>query len=182
MREEGNRRAACTTLELRHDSPIWSADMNAIDQVLNELVVANRVLSNENIVDAYGHVSIRHPDDPTRFFMARSLPPEMVEREDIMEFSVSDASPIGDDRQPCVERFIHSGIFEARQDVQAVVPAGRSGGLKPPGGGLSALTGHDTPCRNRDRADPRTCFFRVRLANSLGIVAPGNRSRPLAGT
>ncbi len=97
--------------------------MNATDRVLNELVVANRVLSNENIVDAYGHVSIRHPDDPSRFLMARSLPPEMVEREDIMEFSVSDASPIGDDRQPAIERFIHSGIFEARPDVQAVVHA-----------------------------------------------------------
>ena len=97
--------------------------MNALDTVLTELVVANRVLSNENVVDAYGHVSIRHPDDPARFFMARSLPPEMVDREDIMEFSVSDANPIGDDRQPCVERFIHSGIFEARPDVQAVVHA-----------------------------------------------------------
>lgn len=97
--------------------------MNALDKVLNELVVANRVLSKEDIVDAYGHVSIRHPGDPTRFFMARSLPPELVEREDIMEFSVSDASPIGDDRQSPVERFIHSGIFEARPDVQAVVHA-----------------------------------------------------------
>jgi ribulose-5-phosphate 4-epimerase/fuculose-1-phosphate aldolase len=97
--------------------------MNAIDKLLNELVVANRVLSKEDIVDAYGHVSIRHPDDPKRFFLARSLPPEMVEREDIMEFSVSDAEPIDDERQPPVERFIHSAILEARPDVQAVVHA-----------------------------------------------------------
>ena len=97
--------------------------MNTLDTMLNELVVANRVLSKEDIVDAYGHVSIRHPDDPARFFMSRSLPPEMVEREDIMEFAVSDASPIGDDRQAPIERFIHSGIFESRPDVQAVVHA-----------------------------------------------------------
>jgi HCOMODA/2-hydroxy-3-carboxy-muconic semialdehyde decarboxylase len=97
--------------------------MNALDKALTELVVANRVLSNENIVDGYGHVTIRHPGDPTRFFMARSLPPEMVERDDIMEFSVADASPVDDDRQPAVERFIHSEIFAARPDVQAVVHA-----------------------------------------------------------
>jgi HCOMODA/2-hydroxy-3-carboxy-muconic semialdehyde decarboxylase len=97
--------------------------MNTIDRALTELVVANRVLSNENIVDGYGHVTIRHPDDPTRFFMARSLPPEMVERDDIMEFAVADASPINDDRQPAIERFIHSEIFAARPDVQAVVHA-----------------------------------------------------------
>jgi ribulose-5-phosphate 4-epimerase/fuculose-1-phosphate aldolase len=97
--------------------------MNSIESLLNELVVANRVLSNENIVDGYGHVSVRHPHDATRFFMARSLPPEMVEREDIMEFSVSDAAPVHDERQPAVERFIHSAIFEARPDVHAVVHA-----------------------------------------------------------
>ena len=97
--------------------------MNALDNLLNELVVANRVLSTENIVDAYGHVTVRHPEDPNRFFMARSLPPEMVERDDIMEFSVSDGEPIDDDRQAAVERFIHSGILAARPDVQAVVHA-----------------------------------------------------------
>lgn len=97
--------------------------MNALDKALTELVVANRVLSNEDIVDGYGHVSIRHPEDPARFLMSRSLPPEMVEREDIMEFAVADASPIDDDRQPAVERFIHSEIFAARPDVQAVVHA-----------------------------------------------------------
>ncbi len=97
--------------------------MNALDKALTELVVANRVLSNENVVDAYGHVTIRHPDDPARFLMSRSLPPEMVERDDIMEFAVADASPIDDDRQPAVERFIHSEIFAARPDVQAVVHA-----------------------------------------------------------
>jgi ribulose-5-phosphate 4-epimerase/fuculose-1-phosphate aldolase len=97
--------------------------MSTLDAKLNELVIANRVLSREDIVDAYGHVSIRHPDDPTRFFLSRSLPPEMVERDDIMEFAVSDASPIADDRQAPIERFIHSAIFESRPDVQAVVHA-----------------------------------------------------------
>jgi ribulose-5-phosphate 4-epimerase/fuculose-1-phosphate aldolase len=97
--------------------------MTPLDKALTELVVANRVLSNEDIVDGYGHVSIRHPDDPSRFFMSRSLPPEMVERDDIMEFAVADASPIDDDRQPAVERFIHSEIFAARPDVHAVVHA-----------------------------------------------------------
>ena len=38
--------------------------MNELDAVLDELVVGNRILANENVVDAYGHVSIRHPGNP----------------------------------------------------------------------------------------------------------------------
>ena len=57
-----------------------------LDTVLSELVIANRILANEGVVDAYGHVSVRHPTRPDRFFMARMLAPELVERGDLMEF------------------------------------------------------------------------------------------------
>jgi HCOMODA/2-hydroxy-3-carboxy-muconic semialdehyde decarboxylase len=96
--------------------------MRELDTLLNDLVIANRILSNENIVDAYGHVSVRHPEDPSRFFLARSLSPDLVERADIMEFTL-DGDPINDDRTPYHERFIHSAIYEARPDVRAVVHA-----------------------------------------------------------
>jgi HCOMODA/2-hydroxy-3-carboxy-muconic semialdehyde decarboxylase len=90
--------------------------------VIRDLVIANRILANENIVDAYGHVSIRHPDKPDRFYLARSLAPELVDQDDILEFTL-DGEPINDDRSPYLERFIHGAIFEARPDVQAVVHA-----------------------------------------------------------
>jgi HCOMODA/2-hydroxy-3-carboxy-muconic semialdehyde decarboxylase len=89
----------------------------------NDLVIANRILANENVVDAYGHVSLRHPEDPKRFFLARSLAPELIEAGDIMEFDLEGRALGGDARQPYLERFIHAGVYEARPDVMAVVHA-----------------------------------------------------------
>ena len=94
-----------------------------IESALSDLVIANRILANENVVDAYGHVSIRHPRDPQRFFLARSLSPDRVERGDIMEFDLEGNPTGGDARQPYLERFIHAAAYEARPDVQAVVHA-----------------------------------------------------------
>ena len=87
-----------------------------------DLVIANRILSNEDVVDAYGHISVRHPDNPKRFFMSRSRAPELVERHDLIEFD-QEGEPVKDKRQPYLERFIHAGIFESRPDVMAVVHA-----------------------------------------------------------
>ncbi len=56
------------------------AAMSQLEDLLRDLVVANRILSNEDVVDAYGHISVRHPDNPKRFFMSRSRAPELVER------------------------------------------------------------------------------------------------------
>jgi len=97
--------------------------MIELDFALNQLVIANRILANENVVDAYGHVSIRHPSKPERFFMAHMLAaPEMVERTDLVEYGL-DGQPVSDGRTPSIERFIHSAIYEARPEVQSVVHA-----------------------------------------------------------
>ena len=97
--------------------------MNDLDRALCDLVIANRILSHENVVDAYGHVSVRHPHDPKRYLLARSLSPEMVQQADIMEFEL-DGTPVGGDRrQPYLERFIHGAVYEARPEVIAVVHA-----------------------------------------------------------
>src|SRR5262249_6826099 len=93
-----------------------------LDFVLNELVIANRVLANEGVVDAYRHVSARHSSKVERFFMARMLATELVERGDLMEFGL-DGQAISDSRAPSVERFIHGAIYEARPEVQGVVHA-----------------------------------------------------------
>ena len=89
----------------------------------NDLVVANRILAKENVVDAYGHVSIRHPEEPKRFYLARSLAPDLVEPGDIMEFDLEGNALGGDRRQPYLERFIHAAVYEARADVMSVVHA-----------------------------------------------------------
>jgi HCOMODA/2-hydroxy-3-carboxy-muconic semialdehyde decarboxylase len=97
--------------------------MTDLDRALADLVIANRILAHENVVDAYGHVSVRHPENPGRYLLARSVSPEMVERADIMEFEL-DGTPVGGDaRQPYLERFIHGAVYEARPEVLAVVHA-----------------------------------------------------------
>ncbi len=86
----------------------------------HELAVANRILAHEGVIDAFGHVSIRHPDDPGRYFLARSRSPELVEPADILEFDL-DSQPV---KPPTVqlyaERVIHGEIFKVRPDVIAV--------------------------------------------------------------
>ncbi|MCJ9714598.1 class II aldolase/adducin family protein, partial [Bordetella hinzii] len=63
--------------------------MNAeIKSCIDDLVVANRVLARFGVLDGFGHVSVRNPQDPTRFFLSRSLAPELVTADDIMEFGM----------------------------------------------------------------------------------------------
>jgi len=97
--------------------------MSNIDAVIKELVIANRILAREEVVDAYGHVSVRHPGDPSRFLIARSLAPELVGPEDIVELDL-DGQPVrSEDRALYLERFIRAAIFAARPDVMAAVHA-----------------------------------------------------------
>src|ERR1700738_334073 len=93
--------------------------MSSLDHLIQDLVVANRILTREDVVDAYGHVSVRNPDNPQHFFISRSLSPELVEREDIVELGL-DGQPVRDEKRTLyLERFIHAAIFEARPDIQA---------------------------------------------------------------
>src|SRR5580700_7760824 len=97
--------------------------MPALDALIQDLVIANRILAKEEVVDAYGHVSVRHPDDPGRFLIARSLAPELVGPDDIVELDL-DGQPVrADKRSLYLERFIHAAIFAARPEVMAVVHA-----------------------------------------------------------
>jgi len=95
--------------------------MNVPEQTLRDLVIGNRILAHQNVVDAYGHISVRHPSNPEHFLLSRSRGPELVVEADIMEFTL-DGKVVGDDRRPpYTERFIHGGIYEARPDVNSIV-------------------------------------------------------------
>jgi ribulose-5-phosphate 4-epimerase/fuculose-1-phosphate aldolase len=95
--------------------------MTAPDQILRDLVIGNRILAHQNVVDGYGHISVRHPSNPEHFLLSRSRAPELVTEDDIMEFKL-DGSVVGDDkRPPYLERFIHGALYEARPDVNSVV-------------------------------------------------------------
>jgi len=97
--------------------------MSNLDSIFRDLVIANRILATEEVVDAYGHVSIRHPDNPNHFLIARSLAPDLVTADDIVELGL-DGQPVGNEKRTLyLERFVHAAIFEARPEVTAVVHA-----------------------------------------------------------
>jgi len=90
-------------------------------EALEELVTANRILAHEDVFDAFGHVSIRHPEHADRFIMSRARAPECIEIDDLMQFTL-DGTPIEPrGRKPYAERFIHAAVYEARADARAVV-------------------------------------------------------------
>ena len=94
----------------------------AVDPALIEdLVAANRILAEEGVLDAYGHVSIRHPNDPNRYLMSRSRAPSLVTASDIIEYDL-DSNPIDPQgSRSVIERFIHGEIYKLRPDVKAVI-------------------------------------------------------------
>jgi HCOMODA/2-hydroxy-3-carboxy-muconic semialdehyde decarboxylase len=93
------------------------------EPTLTELALSYRILVNERVLDAYGHVSIRHPKNPNRFLMARSgeLAPAYVTANDIMEFDLDSNAIDLRGRALHSERFIHGEIYKVRPDVNAVV-------------------------------------------------------------
>jgi ribulose-5-phosphate 4-epimerase/fuculose-1-phosphate aldolase len=87
-----------------------------------DLVLANHVLADQGIVDAFGHVSVRSFSDPSHLFIARSMPPELVQLSDILMVDIRTCEPIGNPGQRTyLERFIHCSIYRARPAVQSVV-------------------------------------------------------------
>jgi HCOMODA/2-hydroxy-3-carboxy-muconic semialdehyde decarboxylase len=88
---------------------------------LDDLVAANRILASEGVLDAYGHVSVRHPTNPSHYLMSRSLAPVLVTAADIMEYDADSNAVDPRGRSSVLERFIHGEIFRARADVKAVI-------------------------------------------------------------
>jgi ribulose-5-phosphate 4-epimerase/fuculose-1-phosphate aldolase len=98
-------------------SPIPGVDPALIE----DIVVGSRILAELGVLDAFGHVSARHPTNSNHFLMSRSLAPALVTADDIMEFDL-DGNPVdARGRAVFLERFIHSEIYKARPDVMSVV-------------------------------------------------------------
>ena len=95
--------------------------MGAATDVFGDLAAASRILVANNVVDAFGHVSLRHPSNPGRYLMARSIAPALVTPEDIIEYDLDSNALTANGRGSFLERFIHGEIYKARPDVMAVV-------------------------------------------------------------
>lgn len=86
-----------------------------------DLAAASRILAAQGVVDGFGHVSMRHPDAPDRYLMARSLAPALVTPEDIIEYDLESNACNAAGRASFLERFIHGEIYRARPEIMAVV-------------------------------------------------------------
>lgn len=89
-------------------------------EAIDQLVMANRIIANEGVVDALGHISVRNPENPKTFFIARRISSLEVTRQDIAEVDLEGnivSTPVlvipG-------ETFIHVAIYKNRPDVNAV--------------------------------------------------------------
>jgi ribulose-5-phosphate 4-epimerase/fuculose-1-phosphate aldolase len=89
--------------------------------LVSDLVAGNHILASENIVDGYGHISVRHPANKDRFLLSRSLAPESVTPADVLEYGLDGEAIDPKGKTSYKERFIHSEIYRARPDVNAVV-------------------------------------------------------------
>ena len=88
--------------------------------VVDDLVRANRILGNEGILDAFGHVSARHPDRPDRFLLSRARSPELVEAGDVLELTLEGEPVVADPLPLYLERYLHAAIYAARPEIGSV--------------------------------------------------------------
>ena len=104
--------------------------------LIDQLVIANRILYAQAIVDGLGHVSVRHDQTPGVFLLSCNRAPGLVKRADIACYDLDGNAVSETTERPYLERFIHSEIYRARPDVAAVVHS-HSAGVIPFG-----VTGH----------------------------------------
>jgi ribulose-5-phosphate 4-epimerase/fuculose-1-phosphate aldolase len=124
-----------------------------IDDLVDDLVIANHILANEGVVDGFGNISVRHPNDPTLMLIARSMAPALVQAADILVCNLDGEILDAQGRRSYVERFIHSEVYRVRSDVHsvihthspAIVPFGVTGGRLRPICHMSGFLGATTP-------------------------------------
>jgi len=92
-----------------------------LTQLREELALANRILVRQGVLDAFGHVSVRHPQRPDRFLLARNMAPASVTPSDVLEFDLDGNAVAEPGAKVYLERFIHGEVLRSRQDAGAVV-------------------------------------------------------------
>lgn len=125
----------------------------AATDLVGDLVAANRILFDQGVVDGFGHVSVRHDKDPSRFLLSRSMAPGLVTAADILQVDSATCKPVDTDRATYLERFIHCEIYKENPAVKAVVhshspaiiPFGISNVPLRPVYHMSAFLGGNTP-------------------------------------
>ena len=90
-------------------------------RLIDDLVYANRILYQQQVLDGFGHVSVRSDKNPDHFLMSHSMAPGLVTSKDIMEFDKEGEPVDARGRNGYTERYIHAAIYRVRPDVKAIV-------------------------------------------------------------
>lgn len=174
--------SAAIVLPASTRAPQVPASSGADPRLVEDLVYANRILYDQNVLDGFGHVSVRSDKDPNRFLLARSMAPGLVTAGDILEFDRNGEPIDPHGRAVYIERYIHAAIYRARPDVKAIVhshspvliPFGVTGTVLRPIYHMSAFLGSGAPIFEiRDAAGATDMLIRDNqlgdaLAKSLG--------------
>ena len=159
--------------------------MATLAELIEDLVTANRILATQGIVDSFGHVSIRHPNNPKTYFLSRSRAPERVETADIMEFTLEGDPVDAKGRKPYLERFIHGAAYEKRSDVMAVIhnhspgviPYGVTGHKMRPIMHMCGTIGHEVPIWDQRKKFGDTDLLVVNMAMGRDLVKTLGKGR-----
>lgn len=162
-----------------------------VENTIRELVIANRILAREDIIDDFGHVSARHPARPDRFFLSRSRSPQIVTRDDILEFDLDGTLVSSDQRRPYAERFIHAAIYAKRPDVHAVthhharsiIPFTLTGASLRPAFHMASVMGEEAPAwdSQQEFGDTNMLVDSLEMGLSLAVVLGNGRCALLRG-
>ena len=158
---------------------------------ISELVVANRVVAHLKLVDSFGHVTVRNPENPQRFFMSRARAPGLVTKDDILEFDLESTPVDLRGTRPYAERFIHGCLYKSRPDVMAVchnhahelLPMAVTKTVLRPALHSAAVIGHQVPVWDiRDQfGDTNMLVTSNEMGNSLAAAVGKGKAALMRG-
>src|SRR5438309_9788351 len=99
--------------------PGIAALSNSIADLRRDLAIAYRLVANVGMLDAFGHISVRNPNNPNRYFLSRSRAPALVQPDDILEYDLDSIPIVPPTTRPYPDRVIHGELFKAPADVKA---------------------------------------------------------------
>jgi len=162
--------------------------LDARSQAIADVVTANHILADHGVVDGFGHVSVRDPTDPNKFFLARSMAPELVTTADVFEHDLDGNAPAAGTAKLYLERFIHAEIYRARPDVNAIVhchapdliPFGVTGIALRPIYHMSSFLGAGAPVFDIHKATGASTDMLIRTPELGKALARSLASHPVA--
>ncbi|KAK5308234.1 hypothetical protein LTR99_001209 [Exophiala xenobiotica] len=100
-----------------------SSQRDILKKLYHDFIAGSHILHYHNVLDAFGHLSFRHPFRPEVFVMSRNAAPGTISSvDDLVEYDVETAQPVQRDAPAgFLERCIHSECYRRYPGVQSVI-------------------------------------------------------------